>query len=108
MKSSLISVFSQQNITRPADQVSSEFKPLVGHGSIHCIIERWSRALIASQKLKSKAEGVRDVIVDIRRLCDELLDKNVDYIKKLNMSITESNKRKNSFVASFHNADSEK
>lgn len=47
---------------------------------------RWLRALTTSDSFTVKANEVQDVMVDIRRLCEELLDKNVHSIKTLTIS----------------------
>ena len=45
---------------------------------------RWSRALLPINQFAQEAEEVQNRIVQIRRLCEELLNKNVDTIKQLN------------------------
>ena len=49
------------------------------------ILGRWLRALGRPNSILDKAKRVQEIIVDIRRLCDELLDKNVHSIKQLNI-----------------------
>ena len=46
---------------------------------------RWLRALSPSGSLSDKADEVQDHIVQIRYRCEELLNKNVDIIKRSNM-----------------------
>ena len=55
---------------------------------------RWLKALGAPNSILDKAKEVQDTMLDIRRLCDELLDKNVNVIKQLNigMSSTKSHR----------------
>ncbi|EXJ82359.1 hypothetical protein A1O3_06172 [Capronia epimyces CBS 606.96] len=48
-------------------------------------VRRWLKAMGWPNDLVDKATRVRKVILDIRRLCDELLDKNVHMIKQLNL-----------------------
>lgn len=35
--------------------------------------------------MKTQGDDIQNLIVDIRHLCEELLDKNVDTIKRLNI-----------------------
>ena len=46
---------------------------------------RWLKALGRPNSILDKAKEVQDTIVNIRRLCDELHDKNVNMIKQLNI-----------------------
>jgi len=48
-----------------------------------CILGRWLTAFGRPNRILDKANKVQVVIVDIRRLCEELLDKNVHSIKQL-------------------------
>lgn len=48
-----------------------------------CILGRWLRAFVRPNIVFDKADQVQAVIVDIRQLCEELLDKNVHSIKQL-------------------------
>ncbi|MCJ1244750.1 hypothetical protein MMC30_001950 [Trapelia coarctata] len=52
-----------------------------------CGPRRWLRVLGAPDNLVDKSNKVQDGIVSIRRLCEELLDKNVDSIKKLSKGL---------------------
>lgn len=47
---------------------------------------RWLIALGTPKSLIDKANKMQLVTVDIRRLCEDLLGKNVDSIKKLTIS----------------------
>ena len=52
------------------------------------ITGRWLKALGRPNSILDKAKEVQDAIMDIRRLCDELLDKNVNIIKQLNIGMS--------------------
>ncbi|KAL9004060.1 MAG: hypothetical protein Q9188_003095 [Gyalolechia gomerana] len=52
---------------------------------------RWFKALGRPNSILDKASRVQAVIGEIRKLCDELLDKNVDHIKQQNESIKQQN-----------------
>jgi hypothetical protein len=45
---------------------------------------RWLKAISGSTHIHDRAKEIQSVITEIRHLCDELLDKNVDYIKRQN------------------------
>lgn len=75
------------------------------NGLTHHTAGRWLKAFGTSDTLQTKAESVRDITLDIRQLCNELLDKNVHHIKNSNLSITMSNMRKISSPANRHNAN---
>ena len=49
-----------------------------------CGLGRWLRAMSPINSFAGKADEVQDKIVQIRRLCEELLNKNVDTIKRSN------------------------
>lgn len=52
---------------------------------------RWLRALSPTGSLSDTADEVQDDIVQIRHLCEELLNKNVDIIKRSNMELKQDN-----------------
>ncbi|KAL6714365.1 hypothetical protein ACLMJK_007788 [Lecanora helva] len=52
---------------------------------------QWFGALSPINKFAAQANEVQDHIVQIRLLCEELLDKNVDAIKRSNMRLREDN-----------------
>ena len=49
------------------------------------ILGRWLKAFGRPNSVLDRVNKVQSDIVDIRRLCDELLDKNVHLIKQLNL-----------------------
>lgn len=50
---------------------------------------RWIKALGRPNSILDKAKEVQDAILDMRLLCDELLDKNVYLIKQLNLGLVD-------------------
>ena len=52
------------------------------------VLGRWLIALSPTNSFSDKAAEVQDQIVHIRRLCEELLNKNVDIIKRSNIGNT--------------------
>ena len=47
-------------------------------------VGNWLRALLPANSFAGKADEVQNQIVEIRRLCEELLNRNVDDIKQSN------------------------
>ena len=89
MKDLWISVLQLQSTTRVVNDVSRQrtLSPTKRREDYltALILGRWLRALKKPDAIFAKADEVQSVIVDIRQLCDELLDKRVHSIKELNI-----------------------
>ena len=63
-------------MTSIRDRVNKDLDTITG---------RWLKAFGRPNSILDKASKVQGVIMEIRRLCEELLDMNVHMIKRLNL-----------------------
>lgn len=70
--------------TRSPRVPCSRYSNIQWNGLICIETGRWSRAFLPINQFAQEAEEVQNHIVQIRRLCEDLLHKNVDNIKQLN------------------------